>query len=290
MVIILIAGGIFYYKNMLQAPSPSASAEYKNAFYTVEGKQVRLVNGVYAIPTAPGSSSMITTKYFGNEIHKDLNGDGRQDVAFLLTQEAGGSGTFFYVVAALNLPDGYKGSQAFFLGDRIAPETSESGPGNSIVVNYAERKFGEPMTAEPSMGKSLRLILDTNIMQFGQVADNFEGEADPSRMTLGMKIWDWIETTEAGHKIVPKTAGKFSLTFSGEGRFSAKTDCNGVAGDYSAQKNSLVFGRMVSTLMYCEGSQESEFNSLLTDTKAFHFTSKGELILELKDGGTATFK
>ena len=43
--------------------------------------------------------------------------------------------------------------------------------------------------------------------------------------------------------------------------------------------------------MYCEGSQESDFQKLLQNTGSYHFTSKGELIFDLKfDSGTVTFR
>ena len=44
------------------------------------------------------STSVITTKYFGNEVRGDLNADGKEDIAFLLTEEIRGGTVFFYVV------------------------------------------------------------------------------------------------------------------------------------------------------------------------------------------------
>ncbi|MEK7585569.1 MAG: hypothetical protein AAB455_03615 [Patescibacteria group bacterium] len=144
---------------------------YKDITYKIEGRPITLSD----------------TQYFGNELRHDLNDDGREDVAFILTQETGGSGTFFYLVAALNMPTGYVGSEAFFLGDRIAPQTTELDQGqtalgsnrrNVIVVNYADRAPGEPFTTPPSVGKSVWLKLDPTTMQFAEVAQNFEGEAN----------------------------------------------------------------------------------------------------------------
>ena len=115
----------------------------------------------------------------------DLNDDGREDTVFLLTQTKGGSGTFFYVVSALNLPNGFVGSDAVLLGDRIAPQTTEIDEGktaigtvrkNVIVVNYADRKPEDPMTTPPSIGKSIWLKLDPSTVRFAEVAKNFEGE------------------------------------------------------------------------------------------------------------------
>jgi hypothetical protein len=34
--------------------------------------------------------------------------------------------------------------------------------------------------------------------------------------------------------------------------------------------------------MFCEGSQEQEFSKMIAEASAYKFTSKGELILELK--------
>ena len=111
----------------------------------------------------------------------DLNDDGREDVVFLLTQQRGGSGTFFYAVAALNTKAGYLGSDGYLLGDRIAPQTTVVSRNprhkNVIVVNYGDRRPGEPMTAQPSVGKSVYLKLDAETVRWGIVVPGFEGES-----------------------------------------------------------------------------------------------------------------
>lgn len=292
MVAAALAGGFYAYTH--QQKQPQVVMDYKNATYTIEGTPVTLVNGESSVEAAPGSASKIVTKYFGNEVQTDLNGDGRVDVAFLLTQSTGGSGTFYYIVGALNTGNGYVGTDAVLLGDRIAPQTTEisQNPAQKgvIVVNYADRAPGEPMTAQPSIGKSIWLKLDSQTKQWGEVAQNFEGEADVSKMALGMKTWNWISAQTSVGSITPKTADKFSLTFNSNGTFSAKTDCNGVGGSYSISGNKLSFSKMVSTLMYCDGSQESVFTGLLQSALGYHFTSKGELVLDLAGNGTATFR
>lgn len=89
-------------------------------------------------------------RYFGNEAKGDFNGDGTEDVAFLFTEDNGGSGTFYYVT--VRLASG-KELNSILLGDRIAPQTTEFRDGK-IIVNYADRKLEEPMTAKPSIGLS----------------------------------------------------------------------------------------------------------------------------------------
>ena len=76
--------------------------DYKNMTYTVAGKPVTLVNGVASTAIATGTASTAVTQYYGDNLYKDLNGDGVPDSVFLLTQNSGGSGTFYYVVAGVS--------------------------------------------------------------------------------------------------------------------------------------------------------------------------------------------
>lgn len=268
---------------------------YTDATYTINGEKVTLKDGFSEV-IVPSSATKKITRYFGNEVKHDLNDDGLEDIVFLLTQETGGSGTFFYVVAALNTSNGYIGSDALFLGDRIAPQTTHmdegSGRQNVIVVNYVVRLPGEPFTVRPSLGKSMWIKLDPSTMQFGEVAQNFEGEADPSRMTLEMNKWNWIKTLYNNDKEVkPLKENVFTLSLKDDNTFSATTDCNGVGGEYSLDGNKISFGNMISTLMYCEGSQEGDFIKMLEGVESYFFTSKGELIFNMKlDSGSFIFR
>ena len=176
-VLVVLVGGYF-----LVVKDRVSSVGYKDATYTINGQKITLVNGSAETEAAPGSVSKLVTKYFGNEVVHYINNDGRDDVVFLLTQSGGGSGTFYYVVGALNTPDGYVGTAGLLLGDRIAPQTTEIGKnlgaGNLIVVNYAGRNPGESFAVAPSVAKSIWLLLDTKTMQFGEVVQNFEGESN----------------------------------------------------------------------------------------------------------------
>jgi hypothetical protein len=128
----------------------------QNATYLIEGQPVTLVNGMAEQAAAPGSAAKQVTRYFGNAVDLDLNGDGRVDSGFLLTQERGGSGIFYYAAAALNTVDGYLGTNTILLGDRIAPQSTTIDPHNpaQFIVNYADRPAGAPMTSPPTVGVS----------------------------------------------------------------------------------------------------------------------------------------
>ncbi|MFZ2205349.1 MAG: hypothetical protein WAV23_02045 [Minisyncoccia bacterium] len=179
MIVVIVVG--FFMLNAYVRKQTVVEIGYKNIEYVIEGKKIKLQDGAAQTDITPGSVSKLTTQYFGNELKTDLNNDGQEDVVFLLTQNSGGSGTFFYVMAALKTDTGYAGSDGYLLGDRIAPQTTEISPNsqhkNVIVVNYTERKSNEPMTAIPSVGKSTYLKLNPATMQWGIVVPDFEGES-----------------------------------------------------------------------------------------------------------------
>jgi hypothetical protein len=190
-VLVIAAGGIYFYKtnvhtstliactaeammcpdgsavgrtgpNCSFAPCPIADG-YKNATYQIDGTAVTLTNGISEVAAAPGSASKVTTRYFGNDATGDVNADGLPDVAFLLTQDSGGSGIFYYVVVALKTTQGYTGTNAVLLGDRVAPQTTEIKNGQ-IIINYAERKPNDPMTVAPSVGVSIVLDVQGKVL------------------------------------------------------------------------------------------------------------------------------
>jgi heat shock protein HslJ len=261
---------------------------YKDATYIIDGKSVTLRDGVAETAAAPGAASKTITRYFGNAAKGDFDGDGREDIAFLLTQETGGSGTFFYVVAALNTEKGYFGTEGRLLGDRIAPQTSSVEPGGIILVNYVVRNPGEAFTVRPSLGKSIWLLLDVKTMKLGEVGKNLENAAAIGRMTLGMKTWEWVSTLYTDNKeIKPRAEKKFILTFKDKNTFSVTTDCNTAGGEYVVSGNKISFGKIFSTKMYCEGSQEGDFLKMLEEAQNYLFTGRGGLILGLKfDSGS----
>lgn len=143
-----------------------AAKDPQNATYLIDGKAVTLVNGVAEVEAAPGSAAKQVTRIFGNAVDVDLNGDGVMDSALLLTQEGGGSGSFTFVAGALHMPDGYLGTNAILIGDRVAPQNINIDPSNpaQFIVNYADRKPGEPMSTQPSQAVSKWFKLENDML------------------------------------------------------------------------------------------------------------------------------
>jgi heat shock protein HslJ len=99
--------------------------------------------------------------------------------------------------------------------------------------------------------------------------------------------WVWERTIMVDEKeIVPVKAGTYSVFFSTDGRVTGQTSCNGFGGDYEIGLGGFIsFGPFMSTLMYCEGSQEAEFSQAVTNSDRYALNSEGKLVLTMKDGG-----
>jgi hypothetical protein len=180
-LVVLVAAGaaLFFLLPRFKNPTggitntmPSSTAvvfDPLNAAYTIDGSVVNLVNGSASEEAAPGSVEMIVTKVFGQPTVGDINGDGKADAAVILVRDGGGSGTFYYAVVAINNSEenvtgsgnSALGTNAIFLGDRIAPDTMQIANG-IVTVNYADRTAGEPMSATPSVGVSKYLMVINN--------------------------------------------------------------------------------------------------------------------------------
>lgn len=245
----------------------------------------------------------ITTNYFGNEVSGDLDGDGIPDRAFITTEDTGGSGTFFYLNALLKSGKKEIPAGKIFLGDRIAPQ-STSFKNGIITVNFADRKPTDSFADKPSIGKSLLATYDKELKQIVDITTSISiattttsttpittAKPNPNSLKITDHPWTWIKTTYNNDtNVIPHLKDSFVITFTQDNRFSAKTDFNGVGGEYVITGNKIILEKMVSTMMYCECSQENDFSKMLDEVDNFFFSKDSELVLGLKlDSGSMTF-
>jgi hypothetical protein len=139
----------------------AAATDPLNATYIVEGQPIRLINGRCKTTYAPGSATEAITSVFAKPVYGNIDGKGDVDAALFLTYDPGGSGTFYYAAAALEVDGFYLGTHAILLGDRVAPQNISVRNG-VIVANYATRRRDESLSAAPSVGTSTYLILEGN--------------------------------------------------------------------------------------------------------------------------------
>ncbi len=110
-----------------------------------------------SVTDSTATSSMVVTKIFGSPVVGDI-GAGSTTVVAFVTQETGGSGTFFYAIAFLNKNNKFANTNPVFLGDRIAPQ-GLSISGGIALFNYCERNPGEPFTTQPSQCVTKRVSI-----------------------------------------------------------------------------------------------------------------------------------
>jgi hypothetical protein len=154
--------GVLHDDRMSDASAANQFIEngWKNTAYYVDGRMATLKGGDSTLaPTG------LVDNLSGEPVFGDLNGDSKDDVALILTEEPGGSGTFYYVTAALQAKNGTAaGLDAVLLGDRIVPVATTI-EGGVITVKYLDRKPGEPFSAAPSVAVTRKF----NVMYGGLI-------------------------------------------------------------------------------------------------------------------------
>jgi hypothetical protein len=144
--------GFTIFNSTVPTPEPIQTAhDYKDVTYIINGQPITLTDGFAQTESTSDATQQITTEYFEKELKTDINGDGREDVTFILTQKVGDSRPLFYAVAAVNTKDGYIGSQGYLLGDSTTPLSIEMSDKLShkdkdvIVFHYVDWTLGEPI-------------------------------------------------------------------------------------------------------------------------------------------------
>jgi len=121
-----------------------------NITYRIDDVEIQLRDGRFEVSAAPDSAAMVTATVFGAPAYGDLDGGGNADAALILVYQTGGSGTFYFVAAAVNGAEGYQGTNVEFLGDRVIPRAIRI-QDRTVVVNFADRAPSEPMAATPTI-------------------------------------------------------------------------------------------------------------------------------------------
>ncbi|MDX2495500.1 MAG: hypothetical protein QNK27_11110, partial [Desulfuromusa sp.] len=85
------------------------AVNYLDITYEIAGQKIALHNGHSEIALSPNAASKIRTSVFNDPVTADLDSDGDDDAVFILVHDPGGSGTFYYLAAALNLNGSYRG-------------------------------------------------------------------------------------------------------------------------------------------------------------------------------------
>ncbi len=141
-----------------------------DATYRIDAEAYTLRDGQVIVENLPGAASKTVVQLYGEPVQGDLDGDGMPDAALLLVQTTGGSGTFYYLAAALNRDGGFVGTRAVFLGDRIEPLQLAIRYG-VVIIDYADRRPQEAMASPPSLAASKYLVCRGEVLEQIPLAD-----------------------------------------------------------------------------------------------------------------------
>ncbi|MEN8252548.1 MAG: hypothetical protein ABFQ53_03145, partial [Patescibacteria group bacterium] len=169
------------------------------ATYNIEDEEVSLVEGVVEKEIASQTSSKIITEITSDAAEGDLQ-QGTLDGACILSQDPGGSGTFYYVGAVLeqSKEEYLATTNTYLLGDRIIVKEIKIEEG-AIFVTYLTRKEEESMAALPTVEVKKKFEIEED--KLVEMMIEKEEELEKSDADL--------ETTETSSEEEPeKNAGK----------------------------------------------------------------------------------
>lgn len=147
------------------AKAPQDPAD--NLAVTIDGQSFTLVDGVAEHAAAPGTATRNTLRVVGDLVSGDVTGDGKPEAALLLSNDPGGSGTFYYAVLAIDDGGTWKATNALPLGDRIKPEGIEF-KDNRFVYRFLERTPGQPMADAPTIEKLVPIRFNAATQQISE--------------------------------------------------------------------------------------------------------------------------
>ncbi len=160
-LIVLASGALFYtYRSKLVSQDPSVSGDNlgpdpSSATFIFDDTPVTLSGGKNDEEDENGLLS--ETRLLEERATGDINKDGRADTALLLARSGGASGVFIYIAGYISGPVSYKGTNAIFIGDRVAPRSISIDTG-VVTLKYLDRGEDEPFSAEPTIERTMRFV------------------------------------------------------------------------------------------------------------------------------------
>lgn len=113
--------------------------------YLIEKEKVTLRDG-HARVKIPGTTAVIISEIIRRPVYADLTGNSVKEAISVVLQHTGGSGTFYYLAAAV----AGKMIESYFLGDRINI-VSVNIEKDIITVEYLDRRVTQPMATKPTI-------------------------------------------------------------------------------------------------------------------------------------------
>jgi heat shock protein HslJ len=230
-------------------------------------------------PPQPGSASVPRVDFLGDIVARgDLDGDGTDEAAVVLTTNFGGTGVFHYVAIVDQEGEENRNLATQLIGDRVQLRDMRIEEGY-VVLDLVRAGPGDPSCC-PTELVTLQFRLHDG--QLGEPLETGTG-ASLSPETLSGQKWR-LSAWKFGEPV----EGRLTLAF-GDGRFTGNAGCN----EYSAavkatdKRGSIEVGPPVSTRKQCDPgvmTHERRFLATLPRVQRFWFHA-GQLALAYGEGG-----
>jgi heat shock protein HslJ len=189
------------------------------------------------------------------------------------------------VVYQNTLPESqYQQARAEYMGEQVVVSVDGS---ETITLSSIESASGAKYANEDGSvvfweqaGEAMIIVDGETVVFQGMKQETVEGAPDVSQQTTSA-TYVWVESVIGGDaRVAPLKPDVFTITFDNEGNVSGTTDCNSFGGSYvTAEDGTITFSEFTSTLMFCEGSQETEFLGMLQEVDTIAFDENGSVIL-----------
>ena len=162
-VLVSLVAGYLYKKQFPSSASHPVSAvkhlvspfDFSNQLIMMDYGEVKFSNGSFKTPDGTHSATISQSA---------VNSAGNRAAA-ILTDQPGGSGTFYYIVGASTIEDVTYYSLPLLIGDRIKVQSvTMDNPAEHddgvIIVTYLDRQPKDPMSTEPTVSKTAKFAFE----------------------------------------------------------------------------------------------------------------------------------
>lgn len=158
-------------------------------------------------------------------------------------------------------------------------------------IQFTRATSGEEMQYENKEQDLVFIEKDSKLTIYKDDEELFSGKKyevlteEGAIKMLSESVWIW-NATEIGNPSQPNEiiaslenkSDAFTIKFYTDKTLGGTTDCNNFSGTYSFDDMGQIdIGPLMSTLMYCEGSQEQEFLESIKDAKMVYYDDSFQL-------------
>lgn len=249
-----------------------------SGFEDIRGEVELLAGHWEGEPPQPGSASVPRVDFLGDLVARgDLDGDGRDEAAVVLTTNFGGTGVFHYLAVVGREGDENRNIATRFVGDRIQVRSLRIEEGYAIL-DLVRAGQNDPSCCPTEVASLAFRLVD------GQLSVIPQGNAT----TLVPDVLSGQQWRLAAWKFGEPVSGRVTLGYADES-FKGNAGCNQYSAPVRAEGNRgniTVANQIITTNMMCDPDSmalEQRFLELLPRVHHFWFHA-GQLALDYGEG------